>query len=65
MDNNSSAKKEKITLAKILRRPIVKIAILVVLIILAVVIIKNISKNKKPVDTDLVGYQKLVNIQLL
>ena len=62
MDNNSSAKKEKITLAKILRRPIVKIAILVVLIILAVVIIKNISKNKKPVDTDLVGYQKLVNI---
>lgn len=60
------SKKGAINLKKILRRPIVRITILVIIIILGVLFIKNcISNNVKnnKEDTNLVGYQKLVNVK--
>lgn len=66
MDRNATSKsnenkKSGITLKKILRRPIVRLFILIVLIIVIVIVAKNCFKSDEKEDT-LVGYQKLINV---
>lgn len=66
MDNKSNsrgaAKKEKVNISKILRRPIVRLVLLVIVIIAVVCIVKNCtSSNKEEESTNLIGYQKLVD----
>jgi hypothetical protein len=60
INSRGAAKKQNISIAKILRRPIVRLALLIIIVILAVVIIKNCATSNKG-DTELVGYQKLIN----
>ncbi len=60
--SSSRTNKEKITLAKILRRPLVRLVLLIIIIIAAVFIIRGVLANKEDENTTLVGYQKLVNV---
>lgn len=68
MDNKvkskGTSKKQNIDLSKILRRPIVRLGLVIILVILAVMLIRScILKNKNKEDkTALVGYQKLINV---
>ena len=59
---SSNTKKEGITLAKILRRPLVRLVLLIIIVIALVFIIRGVLANKEDENTTLVGYQKLVNV---
>mgnify|MGYP001624808641 CR=1 FL=1 len=61
-NSSSRTKKENITLAKILRRPLVRLVLLVIIIVLVVLLVRGILVNNKDEDTTLVGYQKLINV---
>lgn len=57
------AKGKNNNVLKILKRPIVKLAILLVIIIGVIALIANNAGSKKSKDsTDLVGYQRLINV---
>ena len=58
---NNANKKSEFNLNKILRRPIVRLFILLVLIIVIVIVAKNCFKSNDNEET-LVGYQKLINV---
>lgn len=60
--SRGASNKEKINISKMLRRPIVRLALLIVIIIAAIFIIKACVSNKDNDETTLVGYQKLVNV---
>ena len=61
-NSRGAAGKKGTTLSKILKRPIVKLALLIIAIILVVVVVKNCGTSGKKEDTTLVGYQKLVDV---
>lgn len=62
-NSRGASKSKTINLKNILRRPIVRIAIFAIIVILAVVVIKNcVSNGKNEENTNLIGYQKLVNV---
>lgn len=54
--------KQDNNISKILKRPIVKIAILLSLIIVVFLLFKGINKPKIAETSDLIGYQKLINV---
>lgn len=56
------SKKGKVNIGAILRRPIVRLAILIVVVIVAIIVIANCFKTKEKPTNNLVGYQKLVNV---
>ena len=67
-ENNTTSKRNvaknaaKVDVSAILKRPIVKIALLVIVILVAVFAIKGLFKGEDNKDTNLIGYQKLVNV---
>ena len=58
---NNTDKKSNITLKKILRRPIVRLFILIVVIVAIVLIVRNCFKSNGN-ENELIGYQKLINV---
>ena len=61
-NSRGAAGKKGTTLSKILKRPMVKLALLIIAIILVVIVVKKCGTSGKKEDTTLVGYQKLVDV---
>lgn len=63
MERKKGTKNNENTILKVLKRPLVKLAILVIIIIGVIALIANGSGSKKAKDsTKLVGYQRLINV---
>ena len=60
--SRATTKKANIKIGDILRRPIVRLAILIVVAIVLVVLIKACMKTNKN-EEGLIGYQKMVNVK--